>query len=156
MATDATVDDRAGRDPAARDQAGDVRGDGDAELRCPFGAPASTAPGSRPRPKRGYLLPGTIALVVCAVIAIAIDVAGLQSHTPSSLPGRQVEAFISQGLQYAHPQASPPQVRCPADEPLRAGYAFDCVLVTAGRTPATIRVTETSARGTFRYAPPPG
>jgi hypothetical protein len=124
------------------------------ELSCPFAPAGPAAAGSRPRPKRGYLLPGTIALVVCAVIAVVIDLAGIQSRTPSSLAGRQVEAYLSQSLQYLHPQAAPPQVRCPANEPLRAGLSFDCSLLAAGRPPATIVVTETSASGTFRYRPP--
>jgi hypothetical protein len=93
--------------------------------------------------------------VVCAGIALVIDLAGIQSHTPSSLPGSQIATFLSQSLQYSHPQAAPPQVRCPADEPLRDGFSFDCVLVRADRPDATIAVTETSAHGTFSYRPPP-
>jgi hypothetical protein len=143
MASDATVDDVMADTGA------------ETELRCPFGAGPAAAPGTRRRPKRGYLLPGTIALVVCAVIGVGIDLAGIQSHAPSNLAGGQVEAFLSQSLQYTHPQASPPQVRCPADEPLRTGYTFDCTLVKDGRSAGLIRVTETSATGTFSYQPPP-
>jgi hypothetical protein len=143
MASDSTVDDPPAGPPAAVEASG-----------CPFSGAPGPAAGGRPRPKRGYLLPGTIALVVCAAIATVIDVTGIQSHTPSSLPGSQVATFLSQSLQYTHPQATPPQVRCPADEPLRAGLSFRCVLVRPGHPDADILVTETSAHGTFRYQPP--
>jgi hypothetical protein len=154
MAGDASTDDRTDDLTGDRLSAGAGVGAGataDTDSGCPFSPPA--APGSPARPKRGYLLPGTIALVVCAVIATVIDLAGLQSRTPSSLAGRQVETFLSQSLQANHPQQDPPQVRCPAEEPLRAGLSFDCTLLSGGR-PVSIQVTETSGHGTFRYRPP--
>jgi hypothetical protein len=124
------------------------------ELSCPFGGGSpGAAPGTRPRPKRGYLLPGTIALVVCAAIAVVIDLAGIQSHTPTTLAGHQIESLVSQSLQAQHPQRNPPQVRCPASEPLRAGLAFDCSLVQGGRPAGTIRVTELSGAGALHVSP---
>ncbi len=138
MATDATVSDTTGA----------------GELRCPFGAGLAAAPGGRPRPKRGYLVPGIIALVVCAAMATVIEFGGLRSHTPPSLAGHDVEALVSQRLQATHPQGSPPQVRCPAVEPLRAGLSFDCVFLEGGRPAGTIRVTELSAAGTLHVSSP--
>src|ERR1700722_10017793 len=108
-------------------------------------SPAEAPAGSRPRPKRGYLVPGIIALGVCAALGVIIDVAGLQSHTASHLAGADVEVLVSQSLQAATGQHSPPQVRCPAEEPRRAGVTFDCTLLRAGRPPAVITVTETSS-----------
>jgi hypothetical protein len=129
----------------------------DGELRCPFGgASPGPAPGTRPRPKRGYLVPGIIALVVCATIGIVIDLAGLQSRTPSTLAGRQLDALVSQSLQATHPQRTPPQVRCPATEPERTGLVFDCSLVRPGRHDGVIRVTELSGSGTLHISAPTG
>jgi hypothetical protein len=121
----------------------------DAGLTCPFGAPAETG---RPRPaRRGYLLPGLIALFVCAAVAIVFDLTGLQSHNPKRLAGSEVETFLAQAVQAGHPQSSPPQVHCPGSEPLRAGVVFSCTMTRTGRGPATIRVTETSSAGVFHY-----
>ena len=123
------------------------------ELSCPFSPSGPTADG-RPRPKRGYFIPGIIALVVCAAIAIVIDLAGFQTHSPTTLSGHEVDSLVSQSLQATHPQRNPPQVRCPATEPLRAGLTFNCTLVENGRTSGTIHVTETTAQGTLHFSAP--
>jgi hypothetical protein len=105
--------------------------------------------------RRGYLVPGAIALIVLAAIALVIDVAGLQSHTPHTLVGTEVATSISQILQEnqtlkaTQGEGSRPQVRCPAREPLRAGLVFDCSLLRPGRPAERIRVTEGSKGGDF-------
>lgn len=106
----------------------------------------------RPRGKRGYFVPGIIALVVCAGIATLIDVTGLQTRTPSRLAGPQVETFLSQAIQARDALSAPPTVTCPGTEPLRAGVAFSCTVVLHGRTE---RVAVTEGRGaslTYRLA----
>jgi hypothetical protein len=127
-------------------EVGAAAGD-DGELRCPFGGGPAAAPGSRPRPKRGYLLPGTIALFVCAAIAVVIDLAGLQTHTPHVLAGQDVEQYLQENLQTT---SSPPAVHCPADEPLRTGLTFTCIVTPTGGTARAVRITEISDNGSFR------
>ena len=106
-------------------------------------------------PRRGYLVPGIIALLVLAVIAVVIDVAGLQSHTPTTLAGSQIAQDVSEALQAAQQHATSPDVRCPAEEPLRVGLVFDCTLLRSGRPPETIRVTERTKSGTLHIQPLP-
>jgi hypothetical protein len=104
----------------------------------------------RPLPRRrGYLVPGAIALVVLGVIALVIDVAGLQSHTPSTLVGTEIATDVSQAVQASQNLGSPPQVHCPAREPLRAGLVFECTLLRPGRAAEGVRVTEESKGGDF-------
>jgi hypothetical protein len=105
-------------------------------------------------PRRGYLVPGIIALAACAIIAVVIDVAGLQSHTPTTLVGSQVAQDVSNTLQYQG-LGSSPDVRCPAKEPLRVGLVFDCTLVRSGRPAETIRVTVRSKSGGLHIQPLP-
>jgi hypothetical protein len=150
MASDATVGDlslgdRPGGDEGSRPEPG-----------CPFSPVGGATADGRPKPKRGYFIPGIIALVVCATIAVVIDLAGIQSHPPTTLTGHQVEAFVSQSLQATHPQRDPPQVRCPATEPLRSGITFDCSVIRAGRPSSTIRVSETSRQGNLHFSSPSG
>jgi hypothetical protein len=120
---------------------------------CPFAGPAAI-PGETGRarpPRRGYLVPGVIALVVCAALAVVIDLVGLQSHTPTTLVGSEIATDISQAIQSSRGDTSPPEVRCPASEPMRAGTAFDCTLLQAGRPPTPIRVSETGSTGGFHF-----
>ena len=117
-------------------------------------------PEGRPVPaRRGYLLPGLIALVVLGVLAVLIDVVGLQHRAPRTLAGPDVATLIAQDLQTRTGAHQPPQVRCPASEPVRAGVEFTCEEQAAGGT-RTIRVRETSAGGAFTFteegAPPAG
>jgi hypothetical protein len=98
--------------------------------------------GRRTPPRRGYLVPGIIALVVLAVIALVIDVTALQSHSPSSIVGQEVEQDISSWAQ-AQEGLSSPVASCPAHEPKRDGAVFYCTLTASGRT-RTVRVTELS------------
>ncbi len=105
-------------------------------------APAPAA-GALPRKKRGYLVPGVIALVVCAGLATLIDVAGLQARTPARLAATEAETFLSEAVQARDNLATPPSVRCPGTEPLRAGVSFSCVIRLAGRD-HRVRVQEGS------------
>lgn len=103
---------------------------------------ASATSAAQPRPRRGYLVPGLIALVVLAAIAVVVNFVGLQSRTPRTLAGSEAATLISQQLQAAHQEATPPDVTCPASEPLRAGVVFRCVLHRTGQPPVGLRVTE--------------
>ena len=115
----------------------------------------------RPRPaRRGYLVPGLIALAVLALIAVVIDVVGLEHPTPRTLAGPDVATLIAQDMQTRTGASQPPQISCPASEPVRAGLRFACHL-QSGRGSRTIEVRETSAQGAFTWievpaSDPPG
>ncbi len=118
-------------------------------------AAASTGEvGRRPPRRRGYLVPGLIALIVCAGLAALIDVTVLQSHTPSRLVGSEVATQLAQAIQADRSEAQPPVIHCPPSEPLRAGRVFYCTLVRPGHNDAVIKVTEASTAGQFHFALP--
>ncbi len=107
----------------------------------------------RPRPpRRGYLLPGAIALVVLAIIAAVINAAGLQHHSPRTLAGPDVATYIAQGIQAGPGRHTLPEVRCPASEPVRTGVRFTCTEQASRAAPVrTVVVTETNGSGTFTW-----
>ncbi len=109
-----------------------------------------TAQGRLRPARRGYLVPGLIALAVLAVIAVAIDVIGLQPSTPTTLAGPDVATLIAQGMQARSGASQPPQIRCPSAEPVRAGVQFTCQLDAVGGA-RTILVQETTGQGTFTW-----
>jgi hypothetical protein len=87
---------------------------------------------------------------VLAALAVVIDVLGQQHTTPRSLAGPDVATLIAQGMQAQSGAHQPPQIRCPATEPVRAGLDFDCQLQTAAGL-RTVAVHETSAQGEFTW-----
>jgi Domain of unknown function (DUF4333) len=88
-------------------------------------------------------VPGIIALVVLALIALVIDVAGLQSHSPSKLVDAEIAQDVTAWAQAQEGIASP-TVRCPDHEPKKAGTVFYCTLTAPGRAARRVEVTETS------------
>ncbi|HUY61889.1 MAG TPA: hypothetical protein VMW49_08425 [Candidatus Dormibacteraeota bacterium] len=113
--------------------------------------PAPTGSGPAPtRPRRGYLVPGIIALAVATGLALAINATMLAHHDPSNLNGPDVALYLSQAIQAAEAADSPPQVRCPASEPLRQGWSFACQLRGLTGT-ARVEVSETDATGQFTW-----
>lgn len=100
------------------------------------------------RPRRGYWIPGLIALTFLVVVSVAFVLVGLQSHVGRTLQGPVVAENLSLDLESG---GTTPNVHCPAQEPRRAGLSFDCTADRPGRAPVTIRVTETTATGGFRY-----
>ncbi|MCU4184713.1 DUF4333 domain-containing protein [Acidiferrimicrobium sp. IK] len=115
-------------------------------------APTPTHAPGRSRPaRRGYLVPGLIALAVLAVLAVGIDLIGLRHPTPKALNGPDVATLIAQDMQTRTGASQPPQITCPASEPVRAGLEFDCRLHQAGGV-RTIQVRETSAEGAFGWS----
>lgn len=100
-----------------------------------------------PTRKRGYYLPGIIALVVLVAISVVFALVALRSYAPRVLSGSQVSQSLSEYLQTG---ATPPTVRCPSTEPMRAGLVFDCKVLRPGQRPRTVQVTEESAES-FHY-----
>ncbi|MHB1535626.1 MAG: DUF4333 domain-containing protein [Acidimicrobiales bacterium] len=107
-------------------------------------------PATAPAPKRGYLVPGLIALVFLVGAAVLINYTALSHHVSRRLNGPDVATLISQGLQAQLGARVPPQVSCPAHEPLRAGLTFECVLDRHGRRSA-VQVTETNRAGQLSF-----
>ena len=115
------------------------------------GADAASVEASPRRPKRGYLVPGIIALVVLAALAVIINYAGLSHPSPHTLSGSDAATLISQGLQSDQGASSPPQISCPAREPIRAGVTFRCTWHRPGGTLTPVEVTETDGTGNLRF-----
>lgn len=84
-------------------------------------------------------------LVVVSVVFVLV---GLQSHVGRSLQGPVVAENLAFDLQSG---GSPPTVHCPSEEPRRAGLRFYCTVSSPGHPSRRIEVTETSAKGGFRY-----
>ena len=100
------------------------------------------------RPRRGYWVPGFIAMTFLVVVSVAFVLVGLQSRIGRSLQGPVVAGVLALDLETG---GTTPAVHCPREEPLRPGIAFDCSVRGPHRLAATVRVTETSSTGSFRY-----
>lgn len=117
--------------------------------------PPSGSAGRPSPPRRGYLVPGLIALAVLAVLAVLIDVIGLQHHAPRVLAGPDVATLIAQDMQTRDASRQPPQIRCPTSEPVRVGLRFTCEVENPSGN-RTVRVEVTSSQGTFTWQELPG
>lgn len=132
---------------------------------APFGCPvvhgrpseegADQGGARKARTKRGYFIPGMIALVVLAVGGGVANFSGLDHAAPNRLAGPDVETSLAQAIQAQDHLASPPSIRCPANEPVRVGLHFTCTWQRTGGKRA-VSVTEIDARGQFRYKLGPG
>lgn len=111
------------------------------------------ATGRARRSKRGYFVPGLIALVVLAVGGGLANFGGLDHAAPNRLAGPDVETFLAQAIQARDGLSSPPHISCPASEPVRAGLRFTCTWHRAGGD-RRLGVTETG-RGQFRFTVEP-
>lgn len=121
--------------------------------------PSST--GSRSgRGGKGYFLPGTIALVALLAIGLFFVGAGDLAHPADRrLAGADISQQIALAIQAREATTTAPAVKCPASEPVRQGYRFECA--RAGAAPGTasrpVYVTEVDGRGSIRwsYTPAP-
>ena len=95
----------------------------------PGGSADGGSAGRRGPSRRGYLVPGLIALAFLAALALVINWAGLSHPRPRTLSRSDAQTLLSQALQVQLGDASPPQVRCPGAEPVRAGWRFTCHLL---------------------------
>ncbi len=119
--------------------------------------PAETAPATPARRRRGYFLPGAIALVALLVIGAAVGAGDLVHPTPHALNGSDVSSEIALGIQVQRNTRTPPKVSCPAREAVEKGLQFHCTLSTGpGAAPTVVTVTEVDGRGHLRWALPPG
>lgn len=113
--------------------------------------PGPVPQGSR-RGRRGYFLPGAIALVALLAIGAAVGGGDLSHPAPKILTGPDVASQISLGVQAQQNDPVPPRVSCPAREPVRAGYHFSCTLTPAEGPPIQLAVTEVDDRGQLHWS----
>lgn len=144
--------DQAGPSEATSGEAARRTRDPAAPFGCPVVHDPSAQTGSRSkRSKRGYFIPGLIALVVLAAGGGVANFAGLDHAAPHRLAGPDVETFLGQAIEAQNHLASAPSIRCPGSEPVRVGLSFTCTWQRAdGNRPVT--VTEIDARGQFRFS----
>jgi hypothetical protein len=121
--------------------------------------PGKSAPPAQPpersgppaRRRRGYWIPGLIAVAVLTAIGVAFGAGDLNHRSPSVLHGSDVAQQIALGIQAQEHLHQPPEVHCPAAQPVRNGRRFDCTRVGAG--PAVpIHVLEIDDRGRLRWS----
>jgi hypothetical protein len=103
-----------------------------------------------PRPRRGYWLPGAIALVALVGIGVAVGAGDLDHSPPHALHGPDLAQQLALGIQAQQGASRPPDVRCPASEPVRDGWQFVCQLAGNG-TDRPIQVVEIDNRGHLRW-----
>lgn len=117
------------------------------------GGEAGPAGGTaRPRRgRRGYFLPGAIALAVLLAIGTAIGAGDLGHQPPKSLGGPDVASELAFGLEGQTDSNSPPPVTCPATIPVRDGYQFRCTARLHG-APRAVEVVEIDGRGHLRWS----
>ena len=127
---------------------------------CPFpeaaAAGRTSVCGYAGRGKRGYFLPGLIALAVLLAGGALATAGGLSHAAPTQLDGVHVGTLIAENYQNNHQLASPPPVQCPSTEPVVAGRHFVCQLLRSKGGPLTVDVTETGGgRITYQVAGSP-
>jgi hypothetical protein len=140
--------------PDAEARAEDGAEMGGASTRAaPGGAPAPDADPVLParRPRRGYWIPGLIAVAALTAIGVAFGAGDLNHRSPRVLNGTDVAQEIALGMQAREGTHSPPAVRCPVTEPVRTGWRFVCTRLDPG-PPVRVRVVEIDNRGQLRWS----
>ncbi|MGI8753131.1 MAG: DUF4333 domain-containing protein [Acidimicrobiales bacterium] len=126
---------------------------------CPFPEAAATGRtsvcGYAGGGKRGYFVPGLIALAVLLAGGAFASAGGLSHASPSRLDGAHVGTLIAENYQNNHQLESPPPVQCPNNEPVASGHRFVCHLLRTKGCPLSVQVTETGG-GQFTYQVPGG
>ncbi len=106
------------------------------------------AEGPRGRRRRGYWIPGLIALAVLLGIGVAFGAGDLVHRGPTTLAGPEIARNLAGAIQASEGTPSPPTVRCPHSEPARTGLQFVCRVTGPGAGASrTVHVTEINSRG---------
>jgi hypothetical protein len=84
-------------------------------------------------------------------IGVAFGAGDLNHRRPAVIHGNDVAQEIALGIQAQEGTHGPPDVRCPATEPVRNAWQFTCVRQDGGR-PVPIRVVEIDNRGRLRWS----
>jgi hypothetical protein len=110
----------------------------------------SACPVKRPSGRRGYLIPGLIAMAVLLAIGVALGAGDLDHRSTSGLHGSDVAQQLALAIQAQSGLHTPPDVTCPATEPVRQGFRFSCSITGNGST-RVVDVEETDGRGHLRW-----
>ncbi len=114
---------------------------------------AATAPPSAGRRGKGYFVPGFIALVALLAIGLFVGAGDLQHPAPTTLVGPDIASQIALGIQAQQNSDHVPSVACPAREPVRQGFRFQCTLAGRnGGASRTVYVNEVDGRGRVRWS----
>jgi hypothetical protein len=89
-------------------------------------------------------------MAVLLAIGGAIGAGDLEHRSPSRLSGSDIAQQIALGMQAQAGRSAPPDVHCPASEPVRNGWSFVCTEVQSGGS-LPIQVTEIDSRGHLRW-----
>jgi hypothetical protein len=116
----------------------------------PAGEATAVAAGRPPPRRRGYWTPGLIAVAALTAIGVAFGAGDLNHGRPAVLHGSDVAQMIALGIQAQERTHVPPDVRCPATEPVRHAWQFTCVRQDGARQ-VLIRVVEIDNRGRLRW-----
>jgi hypothetical protein len=102
------------------------------------------------RGRRGYWIPGLIAMAFLLIIAVAVGAGDLDHSAPRNLQGPDIASQIALGIQTEQGTAGAPDVRCPKEEPVRPGWQFECSVTRAGnRVP--VQVVELNQHGQLSW-----
>jgi Domain of unknown function (DUF4333) len=119
----------------------------------PSAGPPDAQTGARPSVparRRGYWIPGLIALAVLLLIAVAVGAGDLDHSAPHVLQGPDVASQIALGIQAQEETASAPNVHCPKTEPVRSGLQFQCAVWRNGKR-VPVEVVELDQHGQLSW-----
>jgi Domain of unknown function (DUF4333) len=119
----------------------------------PSAGPPDAQTGTRPSGpvrRRGYWIPGLIALAVLLLIAVAVGAGDLDHSAPDVLQGPDIASQIALGIQAQEETASAPNVHCPKTEPVRSGLQFQCAVWRNG-TRVPVNVVEIDQHGQLSW-----
>jgi len=126
-----------------------VEAQDEAVLSGPAGTPAKPR-----RSRRGYFLPGVIALAALLGIGTAFGAGDLVHQAPRVLSGPEVASQVELGLQAELNSVNQPYVTCPSSEPVKAGLTFTCFERPRSGPARPISVSEIDARGQLQFGLP--
>jgi hypothetical protein len=107
------------------------------------------APSGRPG-RRGYWIPGLIALACLLIIAMAVGAGDLDHSAPHVLQGPDIASQIALGIETQQGIAQAPDVHCPQKEPVRSGWQFECSVMQAGKS-VPVEVVELDQHGQLSW-----
>jgi hypothetical protein len=110
----------------------------------------SEAPPAKKR--RGYFIPGVIALIAMVVLGVIIGGGDLEHPAATTIYGPAIESQIANGIEDVRNTNSSVDVTCPAQEPVKQGLRFECTANGGGLTNRTVYVVETDGRGDTRWS----
>jgi Domain of unknown function (DUF4333) len=110
---------------------------------------AGPAPSAR-RGRRGYWIPGLIAMAFLLIIAVAVGAGDLDHSAPRNLEGPDIASQIALGIESQQGTANAPDVHCPKNEPVRSGWQFECSMTLAGRS-VPVEVVELDEHGQLSW-----